>query len=157
MLKLPALPASFPTAPLRLALRLAPDPVLMPLVAAVVTHLLRGQHAPGLAELDGKLVSLLFTEPSRELRFRLTPVGIAAVPSSRTAKAWDVRIRGSLDDFWLLASGAEDPDTLFFQRRLAIEGETETGLALKNLLDALEYNWRGHVAAVLGPFIPRLR
>ncbi len=150
-------PFALPTTPLRLALRFGPEPVLTPLVAAVATHLLRGQRVPGLAELDGKLVSLLFTDPARELRFRLTASGIAAAPVTRTGPAWDVRIRGSFDDFWLLATGAEDPDTLFFQRRLAIEGETETGLAIKNLLDALEYDWRGHVAAVLGSFTPRLR
>ena len=69
-----------------------------------------------------------------------------------------MRIRGSYDDFWRLASRSEDPDTLFFQRRLTIEGETETGLLLKNLLDGLEYDWRAHVRAVLGvepPGAPR--
>jgi len=61
-----------------------------------------------------------------------------------------VRIRGCYDDFWRLASRSEDPDTLFFQRRLTIEGETETGLMIKNLLDGLDYDWRAHVRAVLG-------
>jgi predicted lipid carrier protein YhbT len=32
-----------------------------------------------------------------------------------------------------------DPDTLFFSRRLTIEGDTELGLLLKNRLDALEF------------------
>ncbi len=32
----------------------------------------------------------------------------------------------------------EDPDTLFFHRRLAIEGDTELGLMVKNLLDRIE-------------------
>lgn len=32
----------------------------------------------------------------------------------------------------------EDPDTLFFQRRLQIEGDTELGLYVKNLMDAIE-------------------
>jgi predicted lipid carrier protein YhbT len=40
-----------------------------------------------------------------------------------------------------LAARAEDPDTLFFQRRVSFEGETETGLAIKNALDALEWHW----------------
>jgi predicted lipid carrier protein YhbT len=32
----------------------------------------------------------------------------------------------------------EDPDTLFFNRRLQIEGDTELGLAMKNMLDGIE-------------------
>ena len=32
----------------------------------------------------------------------------------------------------------EDPDTLFFHRRLSIEGDTELGLLVKNLLDRIE-------------------
>lgn len=50
----------------------------------------------------------------------------------------DTVIRGSLADFLLLASRKVDPDTLFFQRRLVIEGDTDLGLTLKNLLDTLE-------------------
>jgi len=49
----------------------------------------------------------------------------------------DVTIRASLADYAALALRREDPDTLFFTRRLAIEGDTELGLALKNALDAL--------------------
>ena len=37
-----------------------------------------------------------------------------------------------------LAQRQEDPDTLFFSRRLAMEGDTELGLVVKNALDALE-------------------
>ena len=38
----------------------------------------------------------------------------------------------------LLAAGRKDPDMLFFQRRLVVEGDTELGLAVKNLLGAIE-------------------
>lgn len=47
---------------------------------------------------------------------------------------WDVRIAAQLDDFVLLANQQADPDTLFFQRRLVIEGDTELGLVVKNLI-----------------------
>lgn len=53
----------------------------------------------------------------------------------------DVTIRGKLKSFILLASQKEDPDTLFFQRDLVIEGDTDLGLHLKNLLDA--FDWEG--------------
>ncbi len=32
----------------------------------------------------------------------------------------------------------EDSDTLFFNRRLVVEGDTELGLVAKNTLDAIE-------------------
>lgn len=50
----------------------------------------------------------------------------------------DVAIRARLRDFHALATQAEDPDTLFFQRRLLIEGDTALGLGIKNLLDGME-------------------
>jgi predicted lipid carrier protein YhbT len=52
----------------------------------------------------------------------------------------DVRFAGSLNDFVLLMGRKEDPDTLFFQRRLIIEGDTELGLEIKNLIDGLDYD-----------------
>lgn len=45
---------------------------------------------------------------------------------------------GNSQDFLLLASRREDPDTLFFQRRLSIEGNTEMGLRVKNLVDSID-------------------
>ncbi len=38
----------------------------------------------------------------------------------------------------LIAARKEDPDTLFFQRRLRIEGDTELGLEVKNLMDSID-------------------
>ena len=40
----------------------------------------------------------------------------------------DVSFSGELNDFVLMMGRQEDPDTLFFQRRLKIEGDTELGL-----------------------------
>jgi predicted lipid carrier protein YhbT len=47
-------------------------------------------------------------------------------------------------DLQLLAR-QEDPDTLFFNRELEIAGDTELGLMIKNMLDAVEW-----------PSLPRL-
>jgi len=47
-------------------------------------------------------------------------------------------IRGNLEEFVRLVARKEDPDTLFFQRRLIVEGNTEVGLEMKNLLDSLD-------------------
>jgi predicted lipid carrier protein YhbT len=53
----------------------------------------------------------------------------------------DVTIRASLADYLALALRREDPDTLFFSRRLVLEGDTELGLALKNALDAIGWSY----------------
>ncbi len=50
----------------------------------------------------------------------------------------DVSFSGTLNDLVLIAGRKEDPDTLFFQRRLSIEGDTELGLEVKNLMDSVD-------------------
>ena len=50
----------------------------------------------------------------------------------------DLSITGTLHAFLLLAARCEDTDTLFFQRRLRMEGSTELGLEVKNFLDGLD-------------------
>lgn len=50
----------------------------------------------------------------------------------------DVSFSGDANDLVLIAARREDPDTLFFQRRLCIEGDTELGLYVKNLMDAID-------------------
>ncbi len=50
----------------------------------------------------------------------------------------DLSITGTLHAFLLLAARCEDTDTLFFQRRLRMEGNTELGLEVKNFLDGLD-------------------
>lgn len=56
---------------------------------------------------------------------------------TRHAQA-DTTISGGLREFLLLMSRQEDPDTLFFQRRLQISGDTELGLEVKNMLDTID-------------------
>lgn len=50
----------------------------------------------------------------------------------------DLTIGACAHDLLRLARREEDPDTLFFGRRLALEGDTELGLLFKNTLDALD-------------------
>ena len=50
----------------------------------------------------------------------------------------DVSFSATGDDLVLIAGRKQDPDTLFFQRRLKIEGDTELGLEVKNLIDAID-------------------
>lgn len=65
----------------------------------------------------------------------------------------DVIISATVPAFLNLISQNADPDTLFFQRKLSIEGDVEMGLTVKNLLDALDEDdlpaiWRNAMTAL---------
>ena len=49
----------------------------------------------------------------------------------------DVTMRASVADYLALALRREDADTLFFTRRLILEGDTALALEVKNALEAL--------------------
>lgn len=104
----------------------------------LIEPLLNRTFAEPLAEgefdaLEGRRISLhiedlgvLLTLTLEGERFRLSP------------EAGEATIRGGWREFLCLATRREDPDALFFQRRLVIEGDTELGLMVKNLLDSRE-------------------
>ena len=71
------------------------------------------------------------------MSFDFTWSGRRFTPLPRQAQT-DLTISASGPDFLRLAQRQEDPDTLFFSRRLSMEGDTELGLVVKNTLDALE-------------------
>ena len=52
----------------------------------------------------------------------------------------DLRLAANLADFARMMLREEDPDTLFFNRKLVIEGDTELGLIVKNLLDSVDWS-----------------
>ncbi|QLG89344.1 SCP2 sterol-binding domain-containing protein [Chitinibacter bivalviorum] len=105
---------------------------------AVVTalNLVRGQLWPeeDFAWLEGKTVRLEAVDIGCGLSYTFTAGKFMA-----SQKAPDVTFRACLADYWVIARRQEDPDTLFFQRRLTIEGDTELGLTLKNLMDATDF------------------
>ncbi|HEY0826171.1 MAG TPA: SCP2 sterol-binding domain-containing protein [Ramlibacter sp.] len=71
------------------------------------------------------------------IAFDFTWTGSRFAPLARQAQT-DLTISASGPDFVRMARREEDPDTLFFSRRLLMEGDTELGLVVKNTLDALE-------------------
>jgi len=60
-------------------------------------------------------------------------------PVFTVPEAPDLAFRANLSAFLQLVARQEDPDTLFFNRELSIEGDTELGLVVKNMLDAVEW------------------
>ncbi|HNC50625.1 MAG TPA: SCP2 sterol-binding domain-containing protein [Accumulibacter sp.] len=64
----------------------------------------------------------------------------------------DLCLRARLSAFLQLLARQEDPDTLFFHRDLSIVGDTELGLVVKNMLDAIE--WPPSLPVFLRPTRP---
>lgn len=85
--------------------------------------------------LAGREVSIDVKEPPFRVSFRVE--GHHFVPIRPTASPY-LRFRASARDFAAIAAREADPDTLFFNRRLVVEGDTEVALLVKNTLDSLE-------------------
>ncbi|SHG72807.1 SCP2 domain-containing protein [Massilia sp. CF038] len=95
----------------------------------------------------------------RHLRLRVLDLGLAFdvlwrgqrfEPADSSATP-DLTVGASLHDLWLLARREEDPDSLFFSRRLTLEGDTELGLIFKNTMDAFDGAVFEHFLARLSP------
>lgn len=88
-----------------------------------------------LARLEGHTFAIVVEDAGVELLFRVrdrrfVPVASAVEPVLRfRALAWD---------YAALAAREADPDTLFFNRRLVVEGDTEIALLVKNTLDTID-------------------
>lgn len=129
----PELPA-FP-GPLRAAIARLPHYPASAAFAALLTLRL-GEYlgTAALPELAGRKIRLRVTDMGITLIFRAAPNGF--MPYSGPGA--DLTLAATVQDFLALALRREDPDTLFFARRLTMEGDTELGLLVKNTLDALD-------------------
>lgn len=89
-----------------------------------------------LQALYGKRVAINVTDVGLHLHFTVKSSGFSAATGNVVP---DLTISATAYDFYLLAMRKEDPDTLFFNRRLLVEGDTELGLVAKNTLDSIEH------------------
>lgn len=85
--------------------------------------------------LNGKRLCIRVRDAQLAFHFQWRNGSFAACADDGTP---DLMISASAQDFLLLARRQEDPDTLFFSRRLVMEGDTELGLLVKNTIDAIE-------------------
>jgi O2-independent ubiquinone biosynthesis accessory factor UbiT len=106
------------------------------LLVAALNAVLAQQLAADVRQyLEGKKLRIHVRDA--HLTFDFTCTGtrfVAQKPQDHT----DLTIGANAQDFVRLAQRQEDPDTLFFNRRLSMEGDTELGLVVKNAIDALE-------------------
>jgi O2-independent ubiquinone biosynthesis accessory factor UbiT len=115
--------------------RLVPPALERRLLAAALNRLLAEQAAEGEFDfLEGRYLAVEVSD--MKLRRVFTAIDGQLLAASRRQAA-DAAIRGRAVEFLLLAARLEDPDTLFFQRRLEVTGDTALGLTVRNLLDRL--------------------
>lgn len=125
--------------PARLAplLRRIPTSWQARLLEAAMQRVLAGPLAKGALEMLD----------SRRLGIEASDLGLRWVVQLRNGRmvvckpdeVAESTVRGTATDLLLLASRREDADTLFFQRRLLLTGDTELGLTARNLLDQLPW------------------
>ena len=132
------------------------------LIARIGTRLPQFPHSVNLALAlnAAKRLGVLPEETLEQIedkRFRVTVLDTGMVadftyrggafrPLWNTAGMPDLQFAAPLAAYLQMVSRQEDPDTLFFNRSLSIEGDTELGLRVKNMLDALEWpqlSWQG--------------
>ena len=132
-LSLPALPPP-PEAIRRFIATLPPQPPSLLLALALNRLLLPKLDADARAGLGGRCVEVQVTDFGVRFLLELGAKGFGPV---RGSAAPVLRVKAPAAIYWRLAQGEEDADTLFFERKLVMEGDTELGLLLKNTLDAI--------------------
>ena len=122
--------------PLTFPLRLIPSVLHSQTLATVLNQVMKESLAEGeLDFLDGRRVGIEIDDIG--VRYCLGVSG-GHIRGYGKDLPPDASVAGGLREFMLLAARREDADTLFFQRRLRMSGDTELGLYLKNFLDAFE-------------------
>ncbi|MCX8086851.1 MAG: SCP2 sterol-binding domain-containing protein [Rhodocyclaceae bacterium] len=119
----------------RLGGRLPQLPPTLALVTALNLALGRLIPREALEALIGKRFVIRVKDAGMTLRFAYGARGFRPVFDTTPP---DLTISARARDFLALLMREEDPDTLFFQRRLVMEGDTDLGLLVKNTLDGIE-------------------
>jgi predicted lipid carrier protein YhbT len=104
--------------------------------ATVLNLTLRRKFPPDVLErLEGHAFSIAVDDAGFEIAFLVRHGRFVA---TRTPQEPLLRFRASAWDYAQLVAQNADPDTLFFNRRLLMEGDTEIALLVKNTLDTIE-------------------
>jgi predicted lipid carrier protein YhbT len=152
--------AASPHVPPLLALALRPLPLapLQPLLALLMRRL--GERYPGLYPRLGPHAGKRFGIEPTDLPFAFivepNPARPAATAVRHLPRRLDARIRGPVSDLIGMAEGTLDGDALFFSRTLAVEGDVEAVLALRNAVDDARIDLVGTLLGGLAPFAPAL-
>lgn len=127
--------ATLPAALASLLARLPAYPASLAFVTAFNLTVWKSLQELDWDTLQGRRFCVQVRDVGVRLWFSVARTGLKA----ETVGQADVTFTATLMDFIRLALRLEDPDTLFFNRRLLIEGDTDLGLRTKNMLDGVEF------------------
>jgi O2-independent ubiquinone biosynthesis accessory factor UbiT len=119
----------------RLGQRLPQLPPTLALLTGLNLALGRMIPREPLEPLVGKRFAIRILDAGLTLRFAYGSRGFRPIFDGAPA---DLTISAKSRDLIALLAREEDPDTLFFSRRLLMEGDTDLGLLVKNTLDGIE-------------------
>lgn len=122
--------------PLAGPIKLIPERIQGRMAAQVLNRVFA--HERGEGELDfveGRCVRVVAEDTGTRFMLCFEDGRFRAAGGGRRP---DLSISGTLYDYLLLITGQEDPDTLFFQRRLRMQGDTGLGVYLKNFLASVD-------------------
>ncbi|HHL39808.1 MAG TPA: SCP2 sterol-binding domain-containing protein [Deltaproteobacteria bacterium] len=119
------------------ALRAAPRCAEAVAVGAALSLVL--ERNPSLRQRLGELAGKVFFFSAKDIKkdFYLVVTADGVAVRLHCARKPDVTMRGDVKVLLGLVLGAEDPDTVFFSRRLEISGDTAAAIHLKNILASL--------------------
>ena len=123
-------------APLSLPLKVMPAFIHNKILVTTLNRMFKDEIKQGeLDFLQGKIINISIEDAGIEYSFTLINDRLAAADKNDSA---DLILQGTVYNYLLLASRQEDTDTLFFSRRLHMQGDTELGLYVKNFLDGMD-------------------
>lgn len=132
----------FPAFPVPLRRLIARLPAYPPAaMAALMVNIWFGAmlNARNLPAARGRIIAIHIRDIGLRLAFAMEDEGLVA----RGSVSADATISAEARDFLALAMREQDPDTLFFNRRLTMEGDTELALLVKNTLDGIDFRALG--------------
>lgn len=148
-----------PTALLRGAAAVLPRAMLARLSAVVVRRLERSHPRVlrDLARLEPAIIEIVPYDLPHRFILRIGRAPVTLEVSGRDAPPADATVAASIATLVDLIEGRIDSDTLFFQRDLAITGDTAVLVGLRNVLDREEWVLGDELARPFGPLAPAAR
>lgn len=122
--------------PLSLPLKIMPSFIHDKALVTVLNRIFYSDINEG--ELDffqNRIIHISIEDTGITYRFTLHENKLIPVSNNQSP---DLLLKGTMYSYLLLASRREDTDTLFFNRRILMQGDTELGLCVKNFLDGLD-------------------
>ncbi len=130
---------------LQSAIDVSPKVIGNRVLSSVLNHLLRSEIEGGECSfIENGTIYIRSTQPNLCVRivfqrqhFHCSKIVPTQLNFSNDTQQ-QVLMSAHATDFIALLLREIDPDTLFFQRRLKLQGNTELGLGVKNLLDGID-------------------